>query len=725
VSRSLRFALCLAALPAAVSAATFTVTTTADSGPGSLRQAILDANAATDADQIVFAIPGSGVQTIALGSALPEIVAPVTIDGYTQAGSSANTLDVGSNAVLLVEVTGSNIVLRASNLSGSTIRGLVLNGGGLILNFADSLHPVGHNHIEGCFLGTTPDGSAASPHGASGISIVSWANTIGGPDPADRNVISNGGVSIQSSKENTVTNNLIGTDATGSFAIPDGGVGIHGGSPFFATYNEVSHNVISGSAGAGVLIGPECDGSSVFNNLIGTDATGTLPIPNGGAGISMGYAGSISVGGNVVAFNTGAGIEAWQGPYSISGGAVNDNGWAGIEFSGAVKIQGVSIHDNGGLGIDAGADNSVTPGYPMLASAFPDGSGSTTIQGLAVGPPNASVTLEFFSSPACDSSGFGEGATFLASQAFQTDGGGQVLFTATVPLIPDGLNATATSTFGGVTSEFSNCLSVPSPSFGIAGIGPRSGPAGGGTAMAVNGGGFLPGATVSIGGVEIGGIVNPTDITAFSPVLPPGTLNDVTVTNPGGATATLPAAWFADFLDVAQDDPFHIAVEELVRRGTTAGCGSGHYCPSSPVSREQMAVMLLRAEHGSAYVPPACTGIFADVPCPSPYADWIEELVIEDVSGGCGLGYFCPSDPVRRDQMAPLLLRARYGSAYAPPLCIGTFADVSCPSMFADWVEELAAERITVGCGDGNYCPSAPVSRGQMAVFLVKTFPAP
>src|SRR6478672_4621538 len=85
-------------------AATFTVTTAADSGVGSLRQAILDANGAAGADTIAFNITGGGVHTIALATALPAISSPATIDGYTQSGSSANTHDTtqGLNTVLAV-----------------------------------------------------------------------------------------------------------------------------------------------------------------------------------------------------------------------------------------------------------------------------------------------------------------------------------------------------------------------------------------------------------------------------------------------------------------------------------------------------------------------------------------------------------------------------------------------------------------------------------------------
>jgi hypothetical protein len=187
-------------------------------------------------------------------------------------------------------------------------------------------------------------------------------------------------------------------------------------------------------------------------------------------------------------------------------------------------------------------------------------------------------------------------------------------------------------------------------------------------------------------------------------------------------SATHPNAFFADFLDVPQTDSFHDYVEKIFRAGITAGCGGGSYCPDAAVTRAQMAVFLLKAEHGSGYLPPSCAGVFGDVPCPSLFADWIEQLSHEGITAGCGSGNYCPSTPVTRAQMAVFLLKAEHGSSYAPPTCTGVFGDVSCPSLFADWIEQLAAEEITSGCGGGNYCPDNPNTRAQMAVFLVKTF---
>ncbi len=144
------------------------------------------------------------------------------------------------------------------------------------------------------------------------------------------------------------------------------------------------------------------------------------------------------------------------------------------------------------------------------------------------------------------------------------------------------------------------------------------------------------------------------------------------------------------------------------------------FCPNAFVRRDQMAVFLLKTEHGAEHVPPGCAGTFGDVACPGLFADWIEELAAEGITGGCGGGDYCPLSPVTRGQMAVFLLKTEHGAAHTPPPCIGVFPDVPCGSPFAAWIEELAAEGITGGCGGGDYCPSSPVTRAQMAVFLLK-----
>jgi streptogramin lyase len=196
-------------------------------------------------------------------------------------------------------------------------------------------------------------------------------------------------------------------------------------------------------------------------------------------------------------------------------------------------------------------------------------------------------------------------------------------------------------------------------------------------------------------------------------------------------TGTLPTRTWTlhigdSFADVPATNADYVYVEDLFHNGITGGCSGGNYCPTASVSRAQMAVFLMKSKLGALETPPPATGtVFNDVPSSNPFAPFIEQLAGFEISGGCGGGDYCPDNPVTRAQMAVFLLKAEHGSAYAPPPCTGIFSDVECsptPAFAVNWIEQLSREGITSGCGSGNYCPGAPNTRGQMAVFLVKTF---
>jgi len=299
-----------------------------------------------------------------------------------------------------------------------------------------------------------------------------------------------------------------------------------------------------------------------------------------------------------------------------------------------------------------------------------------------------------------------------------TDGSGNATFDEVLPVtIAAGELVTSTATDpGGNTSEFSQQLVFTGT--------PPLGPPTGGTLTTLKGMLFEEGATVTVGGVPATNVdvVDAQTITSTMPALPPGSINDVVVSNPSGSSGTLTNGWAASFLDVPPGNLFYSAVWLLVRNDITAGVGGGNYGVNDSTLRQQMAVFLLKGKHGICYAPPPCTHVFPDVPCPSNFADWIEALAAEGITGGCGSGNYCPANPVLRQQMAVFLLKAKHGSSYAPPPCSGEFADVPCPSQFANWIEQLAAENITGGCGGANFCPANAVTRGQMSAFLSLAF---
>ena len=321
----------------------FVVTNTNDSGIGSLRQAILNADREAG-HTISFAIPGAGVHTISPLSALPTITDPVIIDGYTQPGASPNTLAVGNNAVLLVELNGANAGIGVTGLTidagSSTVRGLVINRFGGAGIQVDS----NQNLIEGNFLGTDPTGTVSRGNTLDGIISLNDAsnNRIIG------NVVSgNGinqdaaGINLESNdRNNIIAGNEIGTNAAGNAML---GNSLHGiflgngssnntiGGPTDNDRNVISGNgtfpvtirtsssILSTRGGVGVYIyGANTSGNVVLNNYIGTNVEGTAALGNSVIGVLINQSPGNTVQDNVISGNRIIGVE-------IAGGTASGN----------------------------------------------------------------------------------------------------------------------------------------------------------------------------------------------------------------------------------------------------------------------------------------------------------------------------------------------------------------------------------------------------------------
>ena len=456
--------------------------TAAGGGVCTLRAAIQEANATVVADKISFNIAGIGVQTITLNSRLPDISNVVTIDGYTQPGATANTLAVGNNAVLRIQITANtNIDRFFTTLGGSaTLRGLVING---YSSTGVAFFSSDNNIIEGCFIGTDADGTTRGSlaNQSTGILISvgspnSIGTLVGGTTPASRNLISgNGTFGVNASGAHVIQNNYIGTNAAGTGAILNGPATIGISASVGTLIGGVGanlRNVISGNNGSGISLIDNNVTQPVFvlGNYIGTAADGVTPLGNAGDGITLSTSAGNQIGNgtaagaNIIANNGGAGIlnassNGFAAANRISVNSIYNNGGLGIDLSNIGTSDGATLNDAGDA--DTGANN--LQNFPVLTSVS---SGSTRVIGTLSSTPSRTFRLEFFSVPTADASGFGEGQTFIGTTNVTTDGSGAATFDQTfAPNTPVGqfVAATATDLTTNDTSEFSQARQVSDP----------------------------------------------------------------------------------------------------------------------------------------------------------------------------------------------------------------------------------------------------------------------
>lgn len=361
--------LILLVAPGLLRGATFTVTSTNDSGLGSLRQAILNANATPGLDTINFSI-GFGPQTIAPTSPLPTITDAAIIDATTQPGYSGSPL---------IELSGISAGPGANGLSmtsgNSVVQGLAINrfqpqflvggGNGILLQTG------GGNALRGNFIGTTLDGTAAAGNGGDGILISdSSNNVIGLLAPSSPSVISgnaNGVRILGNSNGNLIADSRIGTDVGGNAILANlnAGVAILGG-----TVNGLLRNVLSGNSIDGLLISGGATGSRVQGNRIGTNLVGTAALPNGTNGIEISGSGTS---GNEIGGDSSVG----------EGNLISGNGLNGILMINATianrlegnrigtDISGVSALGNGANGVIVSGASGNLIGRPGGISSGP------------------------------------------------------------------------------------------------------------------------------------------------------------------------------------------------------------------------------------------------------------------------------------------------------------------------------------------------------------------
>jgi hypothetical protein len=368
---------------------TFTVTSTADSGAGTLRQAILDSNAQAGANTINFNISGQGVQTITLAAALPQITNAVTIDGTSQPGYTNTPLIEINGAKSGPFVDGLAISAGNTVIKGLCIDGFSGNGISIFTN--------GNVTVQGNFVGADPTGKTASANGSDGILIQSANNTIGGLTAATRNLVSGNtfsGIQLYGSSAtgNVVEGNYVGTDVTGATALANGsgGVLVNNGAKnnTIGGTSAAARNIISGNHFLGVQVADTNTANNVVEgNYIGTDPTGTSAVANGSDGVLVNngatnntIGGTASGAGNLISANLAHGVQ------------VADSGTSGNLVQGnliGTNTTGTKALGNGidGVIINNGATANTIGGG---ASGAGNVISANTSAGIQIADPNTS-----------------------------------------------------------------------------------------------------------------------------------------------------------------------------------------------------------------------------------------------------------------------------------------------------------------------------------------------
>jgi len=424
------------------SAATYTVVNTADSGTGSLRQAILDANAAAGGT-VAFNIP-SAPFTITLLSGLPDAAPAVIIDGSTQPGYSGSPI---------VEINGSGIPssppIPPCITTRGTVKALVVNRCPFVGIAAYGAPVISANHI-----GTNVAGGSALGN--------NWGIYLRSPGSGaliDGNVISGNEYGIRADEVSNfvISNNKIGTDRSGSYSVANA-TGMWLGSGSNITINS---NVISGNTNSGILALYNVSAMTIKNNAIGVGPGGNA-IGNGyGIATYDAYSntiGDLSGGGNVIA-NNGTGISVfgdgiWPPVNNVIRGNSFYNNAIGIDL-GQTSGPGVTPNDPG----DGDSGGNTLQNYPLLTSVSSFG-GSTTIGGTFNSTPSQSFTIDFYTDNA-PCSGNGQGRFYLGSLPLTTDGSGNATINTTLGATTVGHSMTALAVDAtGNTSEFSPCAAI-------------------------------------------------------------------------------------------------------------------------------------------------------------------------------------------------------------------------------------------------------------------------
>ncbi|MDQ3707353.1 MAG: S-layer homology domain-containing protein [Chloroflexota bacterium] len=668
-----------------------------------------------------------------------------TIQGNLIGTGATGTTDLGNieNGIFIASVHPDHNVIGGTTsaarniISGNNQHGVHIVGDVVAAHIA--------TRIEGNYIGTNLAGNAAIGNTLAGVNLFEAAGvTVGGTTSGAGNLISGNGqegvrLASDGASFNSVQGNFIGTNAAGTAAVPNGKSGVTLGSG--AQINAIggttaaARNLISGNAGAGLIVEENAHSNEIAGNYIGTALNGSTALGNVGVGVVMSSTnatlGGVEAGqSNLIAFNGTNGVQVRTG----SGNRILSN----------------SIHSNASLGIDL-LPAGVTPNdagdgdngpnglqnYPVLNAVTLSGA-NTLVTGTLNSKPDATYTVQFFHNPTCHASGSGEGKTLLDTKSVTTDASGNATFNVSLPLAPQSsfVSATATDSAGN-TSEFSVCRQATGTGQATAtATRTATTPAGStATSTATTPAGSTATST-AVGGATGTRTASATATAAVSST--PGTGNPSST--PNATATTVPGGCTVSFPDVPQGSTFYSFVRCLACRGIIGGFSDGTFRPSANVTRGQLSKIVANA---AGFNESPGEQVFQDVTPGSPFFDYVQRLNRRGVIDGyrcggagepCGAGnlsYFRPNNNATRGQISKIVAIA---AGYQDASMTQSFADVPPGSTFHTWIENLTSRQVMSGypcggpgepCGAGNrpyFRSNANATRGQLAKIVSNTF---
>ena len=465
----------------------FTVTKTGDSGAGTLRQAMLDANSSLNPATISFNIPGPCPRVIGLASALPHVTSPIIIDGYTQPGSAVNSDPNASNATLCVLVKsaagtlGNAIQVPSAGAASASLvlRGLGFGGFGQpVMLLGGSDHVIAGNQFGGSVGGVALPGAALQ---AISIGVNAGGSlVVGGQNVADRNVIGGAGfygINVQSTVASTpdqcrIVNNLIGVAANGITPVPNfTGIGLAGGACTVASNRIVGNSqdaiLVNGGNGnliQGNVLGVAVDGNGIFNSGAGVHITS-------GDGNVVGTSASSAITGllfsNTIRFMVDGGVVATAGTgNSIRSNLIYDNGATGSGMDIDLGVAGPTANDPG----DGDGGPNLLQNFPLasgVAFAAPPLPNATNVTASVRGSLNAkpgTYRVDIYFANGCNANGRGHAEAYAGAMPVTIAAGAthaSFAAGATLPNVQgDGVLAFAATDAAGNTSEIGPCVSL-------------------------------------------------------------------------------------------------------------------------------------------------------------------------------------------------------------------------------------------------------------------------